>query len=105
MRHAGALGLTLEYTGTMEDMHSLPAGMYLVDSGAHLAAVALGEGWVDVGGGSEVRRFERGASIPAEALEDIIRPDAHQGGPIILEVYRVKRGTGHARECTAKLKA
>lgn len=82
--HAADLGLKVERAFPREDsqhddideMNDLPNGRYLVDSVAHLAALALGPGYVEIAEGADVIRYEPGERIPAEALEAAIQVEA-----------------------------
>ncbi len=100
---------------TIDDLHALPDGRYLVDSDIHLAALVMGPGYVaDCPYFDERRTRRTGGRIPEKVLNVLVPVDALRrayngwdpasGDPLPMEVYSVERNTFHrsapARERT-----
>lgn len=87
----------------VSDLHRLPAGIYLIDSLVHLAAVEISEDWIDIAEGVVVTRYARNGQIPDEAIKALLLPAVQeavwesvgiQPNELSLKIYSVSLNDG-----------
>lgn len=85
MTHAANLGLDIEdvlpgnfLSDSVDDLHGLPPGLYLIDGTVHLAAVAITESAVKVAEPQAVVRYKRNGQLPARAIDHILQTEAQR---------------------------
>jgi len=85
MAHAANLGLDVKdvfpdnfLLDSVDDLHGLPPGLYLIDGTVHLAAVEITESAVKVAGPQALVRYERKGRFPARAIDHILKTEAQR---------------------------
>lgn len=96
MTHAANLGLDVEDVfpdnfpwDSVDDLHGLPPGLYLIDGTGHLAAVEITDSAVKVAEPQTVVRYEPNGQIPAEAIDHILQTEAQRA---VLESKGIEPG-------------